>query len=262
MRDGDKNGVWTLIEEGLTYVRFLYLFVHTSIFTCIRFACFFAHVPWLGVYAGKVPVLAEPLRRLHALGGQSVRERMARGSKTCDLYHYLVRLAFFSYPYMVCSSNALQNNEDIPDKEPPPFRHLVDDGILAIVAGTDTTTSAITSLFFLLMTHPDRYAKLQGEIDKYYPRGEDAADTKHHRHMPYLHAVMSVHRPLLNLTLRARLADVHVPYSSAETKHFDYSPSRDFSLQKSPARLEWRVRRIDVSHFGCPWSARAVPPSD
>ena len=51
MRDGDKNGVWTLIEEGLTYVRFLYLFVHTSIFTCIRFACFFAHVPWLGVYA-------------------------------------------------------------------------------------------------------------------------------------------------------------------------------------------------------------------
>ena len=153
------------------------------------------HVPWLGVYAGRVPVLAEPLRHLHAFGGQFIRECIARGSKTCDLYHYLVHLAFFSCPYMVCSSNALQNNEDIPDKEPPPFWHLVDDGILAIVTSTDTTTSAVTSLFFLPMTHPDRYAKLQREVDKHYPRGEDAVDMKHHCYMPYLPAVTSVHYP-------------------------------------------------------------------
>ena len=64
------------------------------------------------------------------------------------------------------------------------MQQLVDDGVLAIVAGADTTSSALTSLTYLLPTHPDVYEKLQVEIDKFYPAGEDALDTKHHRDMP------------------------------------------------------------------------------
>ena len=48
----------------------------------------------------------------------------------------------------------------------------------------------LTSLFYCLLTHPDVYAKLREEIDKYYPAGEPASDTKHHREMPYLQATM------------------------------------------------------------------------
>ena len=72
------------------------------------------------------------------------------------------------------------------------MQQLVDDGVLAIIAGADTTSSAFTSLTYCLLTHPDAYEKLQAEIDKFYPAGEDALDTKHHRDMSYLTAVMYV----------------------------------------------------------------------
>ena len=85
---------------------------------------------------------------------------------------------------------ALQNNEDLPDKTAPPVQHLVNDGILAIIAGADTTSIALTSITYCLLAHPDVYERLQAEIDKFYPAGENALDPKHHRDMPYLTAVM------------------------------------------------------------------------
>ena len=84
----------------------------------------------------------------------------------------------------------LQSNEDLPDANPPPQQQLVDDGILAVVAGSDTTSSALTSLFFCILTHPDAYARLQEEVDRLYPAGEDIFDTKRHRDMRYMQAVM------------------------------------------------------------------------
>ena len=79
------------------------------------------------------------------------------------------------------------------------MQQLVHDGVLAIVAGADTTSSALTSLTYLLPTHPDVYEKLQAEIDKFYPAGEDALDMKHHRDMPYLTAVMYAHDTLTRI---------------------------------------------------------------
>ena len=70
------------------------------------------------------------------------------------------------------------------------MQQLVDDGVLAIIAGSDTTSSALASIVYCLLTHSDVYEKLQQEIDKYYPPGENALDIKHHRDMPYLTAVM------------------------------------------------------------------------
>lgn len=70
------------------------------------------------------------------------------------------------------------------------MQQLVDDGVLAIVAGADTTSSALSSLFFSLVTHRDVYDRLQAEVDRFYPQGENTGDTKHHRDMHYLTAVM------------------------------------------------------------------------
>ena len=81
----------------------------------------------------------------------------------------------------------------MPDRPPPSTQQLIDDGVLAIVAGADTTSSALTSTFYCLLCNPDVYTRLQKEIDKYYPIGEDALETKHHRDMSYLTAVMWVH---------------------------------------------------------------------
>ena len=147
-------------------------------------------MPWLGIYVGKIPAVAASIKELRAFSGASVKQRMEHGSKRRDLYHYLVSSNQSRPRQRIGFTDGPQSNEDIQDQEPPPLQHLIDDGILAIVAGTDTTTSAVTSLFFLIMAHPDKYAKLQEEVDRHYPLGEDASDTKHHKNMPYLQAVV------------------------------------------------------------------------
>lgn len=40
------------------------------------------------------------------------------------------------------------------------------------------------------MSHPDTYTRLQNEVDKFFPQGEDPMDPAKHVHMPYLNAVM------------------------------------------------------------------------
>ncbi|KAI0755286.1 high nitrogen upregulated cytochrome P450 monooxygenase 2 [Daedaleopsis nitida] len=150
----DQGNVWRLLDDAM----FL--------------ATFIGHVPWLGVYIGKIPAATGNLIILLNSCMECAVERVKRGSKTKDLFHYL-------------------NQEDLADVPPPPMQQLVDDGVLAIVAGADTTSGALTSLFYCILTHPEVYAKLQAEIDKYYPPGEDALSTKHHRDMPYLTAVIN-----------------------------------------------------------------------
>ena len=83
-----------------------------------------------------------------------------------------------------------QNDEDLPDECPPPLQQLVDDGMLAVVAGSDTTSSCLTSIFFCILTHPEPYAKLQAEVDRFCPAGEDPSKTTHHHEMMYLNAIM------------------------------------------------------------------------
>lgn len=80
----------------------------------------------------------------------------------------------------------------MPDKPAPPLKQLVDDGILAIIAGADTVASALTSILYCVLTHPETYSKLRDEVDRFYPQGEDAFDPKYYREMTYLHAVMYV----------------------------------------------------------------------
>ncbi|PIL25572.1 cytochrome P450 [Ganoderma sinense ZZ0214-1] len=174
LNEGDKNNVWAVLDKGMAL------------------ATFFGHVPWLGVYVGHIPGAAWPLNSLHRHGEKCAAKRLARGSTTSDLFHYL-------------------NNEDLPDRPPPPARQLYDDGVLAVVAGSDTASSAMTSIFNCLLTHPEMYARLQEEVDRFYPAGEDAFNTKHHRDMHYLQAV-------INEALR-----LYPPIASASQRHLPRS---------------------------------------
>ncbi|RPD52781.1 cytochrome P450 [Lentinus tigrinus ALCF2SS1-7] len=150
----DEGNVWALLDDAM--------FIAT----------FFGHLPWLGVYIGKIPAATGNLSILLNRCVECATARVKKGSEKKDLFHYL-------------------NQEDLPNLPPPPMQQLIDDGVLAIIAGADTTSSALTSLVYCLLMHPDVYDKLQAEVDKFYPSGEDAMDTKHHREMPYLNAVIN-----------------------------------------------------------------------
>ena len=66
-----------------------------------------------------------------------------------------------------------------------------------MVAGSDTSSSAITSVFHCLLSHPEAYAALQDEVDRFYPQGEDVCNTANHREMHYLTAVMYASTPCI-----------------------------------------------------------------
>jgi cytochrome P450 len=69
---------------------------------------------------------------------------------------------------------------------------VVSDAGLAIIAGSDTTSTAIANLFWLLLSNPPAYSLLQREVDKYFPSGESTFETTKFADMPYLNAVMQV----------------------------------------------------------------------
>ena len=60
-------------------------------------------------------------------------------------------------------------------------------GGLAIIAGSDTTSSALSNLFWFLLREPKIYKRLQAEIDEL---GEDVMDYTKQSHLTYLNAAM------------------------------------------------------------------------
>ncbi|KAL1948858.1 hypothetical protein VTO73DRAFT_10664 [Trametes versicolor] len=154
LRDGDMTDIWHTMEQGWPAATFL------------------SHVPWLGLYFARLPVVSASVASLLSYCREFTLQRIQRGAVRKDVFHYL-------------------SNEDQPEKVSPPVQQLVDDGVLAIVAGADTTSSALSSLFFSLVTHRDVYDRLQAEVDRFYPQGENTGDAKHHREMHYLTAVIN-----------------------------------------------------------------------
>ncbi|KAI8990697.1 high nitrogen upregulated cytochrome P450 monooxygenase 2 [Trametes punicea] len=154
MLNGDEGSVWPLLEQGL---------VNSDTF---------GHLPWTADYVRKVPGLGSKMKDMRSFCINRMAERVKQGNRaTKDLCYYL-------------------NNED--GSEPTPsLAQVVADGALAVVAGSDTTSSVISNVIFCLLTHPEAYARLRAEVDSYYPPGEDALNTKRHADMPYLNAVIN-----------------------------------------------------------------------
>ena len=67
---------------------------------------------------------------------------------------------------------------------------MVADGVLAVVAGADTTAGALASFFYFLLSHRECYDRLQTEIDTVYPAGTDATDVALHEHLTWLDACL------------------------------------------------------------------------
>ncbi|OBZ79546.1 hypothetical protein A0H81_01401 [Grifola frondosa] len=153
LRNGDQGSVWHLMEEGIVMADTM------------------GQIPWSGVYARYIPSIGKDTKAMRRHGTELAAKRIKAGSLRKDLFHYL-------------------NNEDGFDASPPTAQ-VISDGALAMIAGSDTTASVLTSLFFCLLSHRETYDCLQAEIDSYFPPGENALDTRYHAEMPYLNAVLN-----------------------------------------------------------------------
>jgi cytochrome P450 len=83
-----------------------------------------------------------------------------------------------------------QSDEGGAEKEEIPFDIVTSDADLVVVAGTDTTKTTLSTLFFYLLSNPEKFSKLREEIDLFYPV-EEPLSSKHFQAMNYLDACMN-----------------------------------------------------------------------
>ena len=83
-----------------------------------------------------------------------------------------------------------QSDELGAEREEIPFDIVINDGDLVVVAGSDTTKTVLSSLFFYLLRNPEKLGKLRNEVDRFYPPGESLS-SKHFQEMCYLDACIN-----------------------------------------------------------------------
>ncbi|KZP14951.1 cytochrome P450 [Athelia psychrophila] len=153
LHEGDKDGVLRALDNS------------TTLMTAM------GHSPWVGQYHNILPVGSEK-RRFRDFCVNRAKIRMRQGSMTKDVFHYLL-------------------NEDGSDANPPSPMEAISDSVLVIIAGSDTTSTVLSSLFWFIMCNPTTYRRLQDEIDTVFPPGVIALDTSKHLDMHYLNAVIN-----------------------------------------------------------------------
>ena len=73
----------------------------------------------------------------------------------------------------------------------PPMAEIAADGALAIVAGSDTSATALSHAMYFLLLHPKCMQRLRGEIEAYYPGTMDPlSEFALQAEMPYLNACL------------------------------------------------------------------------
>ncbi|KAL0057455.1 hypothetical protein AAF712_015905 [Marasmius tenuissimus] len=128
------------------------------------------HVPWLSYLLTFLPSSLSELRRISFAWGH---RRVKDGSKTKDLWYHL-------------------SDEEGHEKVKPRPDLVGPDSLSAIVAGSDTTSTAMSNFFWCILSHPEAYKQVVSEVDKEYPPGTDPLlDTSRYGNLKFLKACLN-----------------------------------------------------------------------
>ncbi|KAI9447575.1 high nitrogen upregulated cytochrome P450 monooxygenase 2 [Lactarius indigo] len=151
---GDSEGIWTLIESHL------------------RFRAITGHVSYVLPLLLAIIGRKGSIRRIHAFGRERVVKRLQMGAKRKDLFYHL-------------------SGEAMPEDERPALDDVAKDGAFAIVAGSDTTSGALTATLYYLLCNPEAYDRLQAEVDAAFPTGEEPLDVTKLSQMEWLNGCIN-----------------------------------------------------------------------
>ncbi|EJD05634.1 high nitrogen upregulated cytochrome P450 monooxygenase 2 [Fomitiporia mediterranea MF3/22] len=155
MRNGDVNGLWKMMVDRIDAIGWQ------------------MHIPWATRLLLKVPFATEAVVKFRNFTIQCAAQRKMKGSHVKDLFYHLI-------------------NEGHEEPNASKLSEVVVSGELAIVAGSDTTSTTLSGVFFYLLTNPEYYARLREEVDAYFPLGEgEPFDGTRLAEMKYLNAVIN-----------------------------------------------------------------------
>ncbi|KAJ7766756.1 cytochrome P450 [Mycena metata] len=131
-----------------------------------------SHIPWLVPTLYKIPMATRGLKELRQFGATCATNRIKTGSQVKDLWYHLM-------------------DEAGMEKEQPSFAEVVADGVLSIIAGSDTTAIALSSFVWFILSNPEAYQRVQAEVDSVYPDGESLLDISKHSELRFLTACLN-----------------------------------------------------------------------
>ncbi|KAF5391057.1 hypothetical protein D9757_003983 [Collybiopsis confluens] len=148
MRDGDLHKVWSGLHLHMRCVGIL------------------SHLPWIPDIRDRLPWFSMPL---WPIARQWSATRLKTPARKKDIWYHLM-------------------DEAGLEKVKPSLAEVGADAVLTVIAGSDTSSCAMASLFWFLLSHPGSYKRVREEIDSVYPPGSDPLDASKHSSLPYLAA--------------------------------------------------------------------------
>ncbi|KAK7038125.1 cytochrome P450 [Favolaschia claudopus] len=154
-------------------------------------------VPWTINTVQKLPQVDRTVQEFNAFGQNLAMRRMKNGAVgTKDLWYHLA-------------------DEAGVEKEIPSLENSAADGIVAVVAASDTVASTLSSVVWFLLSNPGCYRRVQQELDSVITDGDDPFDATKHQELNFLSAC-------INETLR-----LHPPLPSNGTRQvYSRQPDR------------------------------------
>ncbi|KAH9035155.1 high nitrogen upregulated cytochrome P450 monooxygenase 2 [Lactarius deliciosus] len=105
-------------------------------------------------------------------GKERVSDRLQNGANRRDLFYHL-------------------SGEELPESERLSADDLALEGLLAIVAGSDTVKGTLSCALYYLVCNPTVYNRLQEEVDAAFPSGEEPLDVVKLSYMEWLNACIN-----------------------------------------------------------------------
>ncbi|KAF8205448.1 cytochrome P450 [Mycena galopus ATCC 62051] len=133
-----------------------------------------AQIPWILNTVNLFPQVGRTIQEFNDFGQGLAIQRMKNGAKngSKDLWYHLA-------------------DEAGLEKEKPSLETSAADGIIAVVAASDTTASTLSSLVWFLLSNPEHYRRVQSELDSVIGDGDDPFDVKKHQELHFLSACIN-----------------------------------------------------------------------
>jgi len=151
------------------------------------------NVPWARTVVVRIPYVGEDTKAFGRFAVEQSKKRytLSESITRKDLAYYLASDCTICILARMINSSLRQQLEHVTD---PAMKlpKIVFNSVLAIIAGSDTTSSCLSNIIYYLLRHPSYMNRLRAELDQAFPPSDNNETITLHvlTSLPMLNAVM------------------------------------------------------------------------